>query len=289
MSAPVDVESHVRGVTQDEVDTYREQGWVKLTGLLSSELTEDLLSHLKEVAGLPYDVLPRDHADADELIAKMKDEGLYGRFAMSRLRDDRVSEIISSRGLGEAAALLSGQRPMRLFDDAIICKFPGWTEAELALSGRASTWSGETPWHQDYGAVPWDRAGAVQFWIALAEVTPEMGSMQYLSKSHREHPLGSQHLRGDGSLKDSHPELWEKYELSAPHHLMPGDVLAHDSLTIHYAQSNRSDRMRWAHTSYRIAADTLNNGVPYPRFKEFGLEFEVWKPFDHPLFPVVAE
>lgn len=284
-----EIDSHVRDVTEEEVQAYREQGWVELPGLLSRELAGDLLSHLKDTTGLPYDELPRDHPDAAKVIEKMKDESLYRIFSMSRMRDEQVFEIAASRALGEASARLTGHRPMRLFNDGVICKLPSWTEEELGLTGRASVWSGETPWHQDYGPVPWDRAGGIQFWMALSEITPDMGSMQHLTGSHREHPLGGQHILGEQSLKDAYPELWDKYELSPPHHFYPGDVLAHDSLTIHYAQSNKSDRMRWVYTSYRIPGETLYNGIPFPRFKEFGIEFDLWKPFDHPKFPIVAE
>ena len=99
--------------------------------------------------------------------------------------------------------------------------------------------------------------------------------------------MGCVQFNDDQTLEELHPELWEKYELSPPHHLHPGDVLAHDSLTVHYAQANRTNRLRWVYTSYRIPANTLNNGIPNPRFEEFG--FETWKPFEHPKFPIVAE
>jgi ectoine hydroxylase-related dioxygenase (phytanoyl-CoA dioxygenase family) len=283
-TAVADIDAHVRQVTDGEIAAYREQGWVSLPGLLGGELAGSLLSHLKQVTGLDYDELPRDHPDAEAVARRIREEGLAKIFYMSRLHDDTVWDIVTSRALGEAAARLTGIRPLRLFTDGVICKLPAWTEqADL----NANIMSGETPWHQDFCPVPWDRAGGIQFWLALSEITPEMGSMQHLTGSHREPPLGCVHYTDNQSLKASYPELWEKYELSPAHHFEPGDVLAHNSLTVHYAQSNKTDRLRWVYTSYRIPADTLYNGIPNPRFSEFG--FEPWKPFDHPKFPVVAE
>jgi ectoine hydroxylase-related dioxygenase (phytanoyl-CoA dioxygenase family) len=283
-TAVADIDAHVRQVTDGEIAAYREQGWVSLPGLLGGELAGSLLSHLKQVTGLDYDELPRDHPDAEAVARRIREEGLAKIFYMSRLHDDTVWDIVTSRALGEAAARLTGIRPLRLFTDGVICKLPAWTEqADL----NANIMSGETPWHQDFCPVPWDRAGGIQFWLALSEITPEMGSMQHLTGSHREPPLGCVHYTDNQSLKASYPELWEKYELSPAHHFQPGDVLAHNSLTVHYAQSNKTDRLRWVYTSYRIPADTLYNGIPNPRFSEFG--FEPWKPFDHPKFPVVAE
>lgn len=278
-----DVDAHVREVTDDEVAAYREQGWVSLPGLVSPELAGSLLAHLKGVTGLDYTELPRDHPDAEGVMQRIRDEGLAKIFYMSRLHDETVWDIVTSRGLGEASARLSGLRPMRMFTDGVICKLPAWTEEEQL---KAGIMSGLTPWHQDFGPVPWDRPFGVQFWLALCEITPEMGSMQHLTGSHREGPLGCQHY-SDQDVREQFPELWDKYVLSPAHHFRPGDVLAHNPLTIHYAQANETDRLRWVYTSYRVPANTLYNGIPNPRFTEFGLE--PWKPFDHPKFPIVSD
>jgi ectoine hydroxylase-related dioxygenase (phytanoyl-CoA dioxygenase family) len=279
-----DIDTQVREVSEDEVAAYQEQGWVSLPRLMSRDLAGALLTHLKQVTGLDYDELPRDHPDADAVVQRIREHGLAKIFYMSRLHDETVWDIVTSHALGEAAARLTQTRPIRLFTDGVICKLPAWTsESEL----NAGIMSGETPWHQDFCPVPWDRAGGVQFWLALSEITPEMGSMQHLTGSHREPPLGCVHYTQNQSLKASYPYLWDKYELSPAHHFHPGDVLAHNSLTVHYAQANATDRLRWVYTSYRIPADTLYNGVPNPRFTEFG--FEAWKPFEHPKFPIVAE
>jgi hypothetical protein len=279
-----DVDAHVREVTDDEVESYKRDGWVSLPGLISTELTGSLLEHLKGVTGLGYDELPHDHPDAEAVVERIRAEGLAKIFYMSRLHDETVWDIVTSRALGEASARLSGIRPMRMFTDGVICKLPQWTEQE---SLRAGIMSGETPWHQDFGPVPWDRPFGVQFWLALCEITPEMGSMQHLTGSHRAGPLGCQHYAGDQNVRDQFPELWEQYELSPAHHFQPGDVLAHNPLTVHYAQANATDRLRWVYTSYRVPANTLYNGIPNPRFTEFGLE--PWKPFDHPKFPIVSD
>ena len=280
----VDIDSQIRSVTDEETAFYQENGWVSLPGLLSEELASGMLDRLKDLSGLPHDELPPDHPQAKEVIARVKSEGVGKLFFMSRLRDDQVYDVVSSHALGNAAADLTQTRPLRLFTDGVICKLPAWTENDGLAAGIMS---GGTPWHQDFSPVPWDRAGGIQFWLALCEITPEMGSMQHLSGSHREPPLGCQHYTKDQTLKDAYPELWEKYPLSEAHHFRPGDVLAHSPLTIHYAQNNQTDKLRWVYTSYRIPADTLYNGIPNPRFEQFG--FETWKPFEHPKFPIVTD
>jgi hypothetical protein len=282
-SALPDIDAGIRSVTDDEVAHFQEHGWASLPGLVSPEIAGGLLDRLKTLADLPFDELAPDDPDADQVIARVRAEGVAKLFFMSRLHDEDVYEFVTSRILGESAKRLSpGHGPMRIFTDGVICKLPDWTEKM-----RAGIFSGETPWHQDFGPVPWDRPFGVQFWLALCEITPDMGSMQHLSGSHREGPLGCQHYTPDQKLKDQFPELWEKYELSPAHTFKPGDVLAHNPLTVHYAQSNKTNKLRWVYTSYRVPANTLYNGIPNPRFTEFG--FEPWKPLEHPKFPVVSD
>jgi hypothetical protein len=53
---------------------------------------------------------------------------------------------------------------------------------------------------------------------------------------------------------------------------------------VHYAEANRTNRLRWVYTSYRIPADTLCTGAAWARLAEFGIEFEDWD--DVPEAPV---
>jgi hypothetical protein len=289
---PADINSQIRDVTPDEVASYDEQGWTLLPGLVSPGLAGELLDHLKNVSGLHHDQLAEDDPDAPEVMEMLRANGIFKLFSMPRLQDETVREIVTSRGLGRAAATLSGHPSMRINSDGIICKMPAWIGEKNLLEGPgADVYTAETPWHQDYPQVPWDRGGAVQFWMALAEVTPEMGSLQYLTGSHREPPLGAihyTHTDGGQTLEGLYPELWEKYEVSPGLHLQAGDVLAHNSLVVHYAEPNRTDRLRWAYTSYRMPAHTLYNGVPFKRFIEWGIDLKQWEPFDHPAFPIVT-
>jgi ectoine hydroxylase-related dioxygenase (phytanoyl-CoA dioxygenase family) len=295
MSTPTlaDIDSQIRPVTDEEVEAYQEQGWVTMRGLVEPGLAGRFLTELKQVTGLDYDELPRDHPDADAVAERIRRDGVHKVFTMTRMQNQTVWDIVTSRGLGLASARLSGHRSMRIMTDGVICKMPAWTATENLLEGPANNvYTAETPWHQDYCSMPWDRGGGVQFWFALAEVTPEMGSIQYLTGSHREPPLGAVHYTkagGGQSIPGLYPELWDKYELSEPQHLHPGDVIAHNALAVHAAEPNTTDRLRWVHTSYRMPAETLYSGVPFARFIEYGIELKQWEPFDHPTFPVVAD
>jgi hypothetical protein len=289
--APKDVDSQVREVTDREVADYQAQGWVLLPGLLSAPLAAEMLAHVKQASGLDYDTLPRDHPDAGAIKARFHEHGMPKLFIMPRLQDQLMWDLASSRALGRASARLAGIGPMLMLSDGVLCKLPEWTgEVDMVTGPAKGTITGATPWHQDFVSLPLDRAGGIQLWLALCEITPEMGSMQYLTGSHRERPLGGVQYGNTGqTMEGNHPELWEKYELSPPLHLQAGDVIAHDSLVVHAAQRNTTDRLRWAHHSFRTPADTLNTGAPFSRFTDFGFDFKQWTTYEHPKFPVVSD
>lgn len=92
---------------------------------------------------------------------------------------------------------------MRFYSDHVFAKNP---ESEA---------DGDTPWHQDFPHHPRDRQGALNIWIALVDLTPEMGTMQFLSRSHRAGMLGRYFNRRDNvTLLDEHP--WVVADIFAP-------------------------------------------------------------------------
>jgi hypothetical protein len=255
---------------------YREYGGVELKQLVSPALTRRLLEALQEWMGLPYVAFPTDPAEVGVFRERLDafSERFSGTSPRPRADVPFVFDYCTCRELGAAAAALTGITPLRVLSDSVICKLPVDT-------GRNQ----ETPYHQDLCPMAIDRAGGIQFWLALVEITPEMGAMQHLSGSHREPPLGKCPYTADQKLLELYPRL-SQYPLSPAHHFQPGDVLAHDCLTVHYAQPNQTHRLRWAYTSYRIPAHALYTGAPNPWTDGLGLAVD--KPLDHPLFPVVT-
>jgi len=262
------IDTGIRGVTDEEVGFYEEHGWVKLDSLLSRELASELLEQAKNLLGVSGEEAPQEKS-----FGRATGSAVHAAFFANAARENEsFKQVARSPVLGEVAARLIGARPLRLWADSIICKV-------RSTAGEAS---GDSKWHNDWVMIPIDRADAGSFWIALDEITPEMGSLQYLSGSHRERPLGRFQV-----VDYSVPEwLFEKYDVSPAFHLQPGDALAHDSLTFHGASENHTDRNRWAWTSVRFAADALFTGAANARSDSLGLE--VNKPLDHPLLPIVA-
>jgi hypothetical protein len=265
-------DEHIREVTDEEVASFNEDGWVQLPGLVSSGLAAELLSHIKSVTGLDHDELDPGSKESGRATLRTS---AFNVLTMPRLEDPFLAAYQTSSRLGEVAARLSGNRPMRLLTDSVIYKLPDWTG-----SGDV------TEWHQDLPNMPLDRRGPVQLWLALCEITPEMGSMQHMSGSQQEEPLTPLGQKTLEALLDAHPHL-AKYPISPSHHFNAGDAIAHDGMTLHFAPVNHTNRVRWAYTSYRVPAETQYTASPPSPWLD-GLGLVPNEPIEHPLLPIVT-
>lgn len=276
----------IRPVTDQEVEFFEEYGWVKLDKLFTPALANKLFEHIQKVMETR---VSGEDGYVGQRAPGTSNAQLVEYVASTNLResDAWLEALACCRELGEASATLIKTRPLRLFADSVFHK-PARDKSE-------GFFSHETPWHQDYPATPLDRANDLQIWVAAVEITPEMGCLQYLSGSHKLPPMGkaTTYRRADGSIApkgavEIYPELLERFEVSPAFHMMPGDALAHHSLTMHYSQENQSTTNdRWAWGSRRMDGRTCYNGAPNHRTDGRGLTLD--KPFDHPAFPVVID
>lgn len=276
----------IRDVTAAEVEFFEEYGWVKLDQFFTRELAGELFQHIEKV-------IENRVSGADGYVSERApgttNASLVEYVASTNLResDAWLEALACSREMGEASARLIKTRPLRLFADSVFHK--------RARGKEEGFFSHETPWHQDYPATPLDRANDLQIWVAAVEITPDMGCLQYLSGSHRLPPMGkaTTYRRPDGSRAakgavEVYPWLLDQFEVSPAFHMMPGDALAHHSLTMHYSQENQSTTHdRWAWGSRRMDARICYNGAPNHRTDDRGLVLD--QPFDHPAFPIVIE
>jgi ectoine hydroxylase-related dioxygenase (phytanoyl-CoA dioxygenase family) len=190
----------------------------------------------------------------------------------AREEDPFIFNFCAQRKIGEATAKLMRVSAVKVLTDTLHCKLP-----EASGHGRVY------PWHQDYPRMAIDRAEAIQMWLALRDVTPEMGPMVHLTGSHHTPPMGT-------LLKDvpaRYPWLFEEYESTKPHALGQGDVMFHHPLVWHSSGPNTTDLPRWGMTCNRISADCLYTGLQMANTDGLGLE--VWKPLDHPNFPTIYD
>ena len=271
----VDPSEHIRSITDDEVERFQRDGWVEVKGLISKELADQIVDHYKAWSGFRWDEWPSDPEEQRDFMAAVERVSQPGKIFAARQDDPWMFNYVTQPKLGEAASRLLGVPAVRILSESMQIKYP-------KSSGRSAS----IPWHQDWPFIPIDRVHAVQLWVALRPVTPDMGCMVHLTGSHREPPLGMLSYAGEDA-REKYPYLWEQYEQSEPHPMEAGDAYFHHGLTWHYSFPNETDRIRWAMSNYRISADCLYTGQQ--NYNTDGLGLVPNKPFDHPNFPIVYD
>ena len=218
-----------REVTDAEVTCYRDNGWVKLDRLIEPEVAAQLLTAAQELMGETGEAALRPGIDYDTV-------WFNDYHYPAREGREPFASLTYGPDLGrDTQRFLERPVAVRHYSDMLAVKLPA-----SAAKGAP------TKAHQD-GGIQFDRVGKTTFWIALNEIPPERGSMRFYSGSHKEGPLGDR----SHDLFADYPYLKERYPLSPPLHLQPGDATVHSQLVIHEAPANTSDAPRWAYIGLR--------------------------------------
>ena len=225
-----EIQAIVREVTDEEVAFYQEYGWVMMKQLVD----QDFSRQLQEVS--------REWMKGDGSGEKRP----HVHLALQGL-EPLHSFMFSERMAANATRMVNRKRlkgvddPLRYRIDMLVQKDPG---------AAGSTY------HQDSAEHGSDRVGELQFWLALATVTPERGAMRFVNYSHREGPLGSVFNDDRGDLLEQFPNLTTELELSPPLHYEPGDCTVHHGYTVHGGPPNSTDETRWSYLFSYSPADT---------------------------------
>jgi ectoine hydroxylase-related dioxygenase (phytanoyl-CoA dioxygenase family) len=272
---PLDLSKSIRDLTKEEISFFVENGWVHAPAFIDPQLADEVVQHYMDWTGLKWKDWPSDPKEQQEFrdaVDGVKSRGQKGRMAI-RQSDPWMFNFIAQRKFGEAAARLLNVPSIKPLSDTLHVKYPMSSGQSFSL-----------PWHQDFPAIPADRAEACQMWLALVPITPDMGPMVHLSGSQHEKP-GGMFGYGTETAEENYPEIFEKYKPSTPKALGKGDAVFHDVLTYHCSGLNLTDKVRWAMSSIRISARSLYTGQFNINTNDLGLT--PLKPFDHPNFPTV--
>ena len=231
-------------VSDQTIQAFRDDGVVAMPGLVDAGWVERLRAAMDEVLEAPGPT-------AIEFAAEGTPRFFGETFVW--LNQPVFREIACESHLPEIAARMMGATEVSLAWDHLFVKEP-----------RAT---GETPWHQDLPYVWLDGMQNISFWIALDEVTPDSGAVEFVRGSHR---WGKWYQpQSFDPNRDYDSGEWEKmpdidgrrgdYDIVQPA-LRPGDAVAFHLLTIHHAPGNASDRRRRG-LSIRYAGDDATYAV----------------------------
>lgn len=175
--------------------------------------------------GIPPHALHFSEADGPEKLRKVD---------QPHLCDRTILEFISHPALGEWAARLVGAERIQAWAIQLLVKPPG--------GGRG----GVVGWHQDKHYWPYWEGEVFTAWVAVSEVTPEMGPMRFVRGSHEWGFLPGGDFFGAADAEQlagmavPAGARWEE----VPALLAPGAASFHHKLTLHASGPNLSDRPR---------------------------------------------
>jgi Phytanoyl-CoA dioxygenase (PhyH) len=238
-------------VTDDLVEHFHHRGWVRLPGLLGLDTVTRIVSELDAGAELV-----KPSATEKWMTTSDYSKVLQSHDAMA-WKQPFFHTLATSIRMSSAALRLMRQDEAQFIHDMSFIK-PG-------------TDGLNTPFHQDYPHWPFDRVGAITIWVALTDLAPEAGPLQFLGGSHREPPLGRFSRAVDDDVCNAYPYLLDKYPVEAGERLAAGDATVHMDLTIHGSGPNTTGATRAAYTARYMPLDVLYTGAPHRHFDSFGL------------------
>lgn len=244
----------IRAVTAAECEDLHEHGWVRLDGLVSSEVAAELLGRARQLIAARVSVLPQASGGVVPVMSPSQDDERFGALA----RGPEIGRV--------AGRLLGWRGAIRLWADALV---PVEPHTELPPGGDR--------WHQDAGKLPLDMA-AVSLWIALNEIEPEQGQLRFRDRSHR---LG---LLGASGALEGWPAL-EACPVASPGRMAPGDATAHLSTTVLAAGANRTARAMWPYSLKYFPDGARYTGLPAVVTDPLGLV--AGQSIDPPQLPLV--
>ncbi|MDH6108206.1 hypothetical protein P3T36_004329 [Kitasatospora sp. MAP12-15] len=260
----------IRTVTTAEIESFWENGWVRLPRLIDPDLVRGLMDRAQGLMG------PEGDQNEARIGFDFETSPASQSFRRPSEVDPLFQRISHAEQIGRNAALLLGRdHGHSFFDDILLVKIPLSRRQDL---GQA------LGWHQDKN--PTDRSW-IYFWIPLDHIDPEQGGVRYLSGSQKLGPL----WRGGAcvSLEEAYrlaPRL-RSCPMSEPMSFEPGDVIAHGSWVVHGTDANVSSAPRWVYRPTYFPADAVYMGVPSETIGERGIRpFEV---LQHDDFPVVYQ
>jgi ectoine hydroxylase-related dioxygenase (phytanoyl-CoA dioxygenase family) len=237
-------------LTAEQINFYKENGYVKLTHVFSAQLLE---YYRRIIAALV--------AELSGYRVPMEQRTTYGKAFLQIMnlwtKSDAVKEFVFGRRLARIAAELMGTTGVRIYHDQALYKEAG---------------GGITPWHADqyYWPVSSDRMATA--WVPLQETPREMGPLAFCEKSHR-FQIGR-----DLEISDE-SELTLQQALNSfrveENGFDLGDISFHAGWTFHRAGGNSTDRPREVMTM--IYMDE-NIRLAAPKNKNQVVDIERWCP-----------
>lgn len=228
VSATADQLPEIAGVypvSHEQVESFRRDGHIKLSGVFTPEEVAAYRQHLRRV-------VEENSAESHAMEQKVAGAGKNWKFVNNLWAlDEAARRFVLSPRLGRVAADLLEAEAVRLFRDQSYFKGPH---------------GANTPWHQDAYFMPLDTDKVLTMWIPLTDITPDLAPMSYVTGSNRAGYMGTSN--GDDASMDSFEERVRAggFRIFNYGSFQAGDVAVHSAWTLHSSRTNTSSLMREA-------------------------------------------
>jgi ectoine hydroxylase-related dioxygenase (phytanoyl-CoA dioxygenase family) len=257
-------------VTQEQIDFFQLNGYIKIKNVLSPELVQ----YMNEVITAEIDKL-----NIPTIAIEQRDT--YGKAFLQIMniwrKSEPVKEIVFSKRLAKIAAELMCVNGVRMYHDQALFKEPG---------------GGFTPWHADQYYWPLSTEKTVTVWIPLQKTGLELGPLEFSAQS--------QTLEEGRTLKisdDSELVIQKKLSLNDFSKVVEpfdiGEVSFHMGWVFHRAGPNTTQQMRKVMTIIYMDKDMT---LMEPKNDNQVADWEAWCPgakigevINTPLNPVLYQ
>jgi phytanoyl-CoA hydroxylase len=250
-------------LTEEQIASYRENGFIVLENFLTPEETiywrettqeavDQRLASLEKakngtvtgvsdaVAELEANRLKANEADPDSYYSQVFTQCL-------KLAETHpgMHELMHDPRLGKLIATLSGVDGIRIWHDQALFKPP---------------YGNPTGWHLDNPYWSFSSPNAISIWVALDDATRDNGCLYYVPGSHKSATYKNVGIgKNQGDLFKVYPEWRAIDPIACP--APAGSAVIHNGLTAHGAGANMTNRPRRAMTCAYMPDGEKFNGV----------------------------
>lgn len=239
MKQPTTENAH-RALTQDQIDTFRRQGFISVGPVLDTDTLTELRSEYDRLFDEGRSTEKYRNLSADAGAAQRQDEGAAEEMLQIMQCCERslaFRRLLYHEGILDVIEDLIGPQ-IQLFHDQALFK--------------PAHHGGPIHWHQDNGYWKCLPANLVSCWLTLDDVDVSNGAMHLIPGSHL---AAHAHERGDVLLDASEAVGGiEPVIVNLP----AGGVMVHHCQTLHSTPPNRTDRQRRAFAMHYMTPGTRN-------------------------------
>jgi len=228
-------------LTPEQIDSYRENGFVVLHDFLTPDELDTWRRHVDEAVARRED---RKLSDG-----RMRaGDSYYDHVFVQRINlwQDHAGmrELMLDSRLGKLAAELAGVEGIRIWHDQALIKQP---------------WANATGWHLDNPYWSFSSRAAISIWVALDDATYENGCLYFVPGTHKTATFDNADIgQNMGDLFKVYPQWAALRSVAAP--MKAGSCSFHNGLVAHGAGANMTPGWRRAMTCAYMPDGSVFNG-----------------------------